>query len=411
MATSERAPLAAGAARSPSAIRDTVAAAAAGPLRAGAGLPPRRGRGPGWAALVAEIPEAESIRINNEVYELQAAGTDVVVLSLGEAFFDLPAFPFPATYHYGSSRGLADLRGKLAAAYYGVPVDPAREIILTPGSKLAIYMVLAALLDPGDEVVILEPAWVSYREQVRLCRGHPVHVPVGGDPADYVGPRTKVLIVNNPQNPQGRVHTGAELAVLHGLAERHGFWLLADEAYSDFVVAPDAFVSAGAGDPDKHHTIICNSLSKNLGISGWRLGYAIGAAPLMAQILKINQHLATCPPTVLEAYVAAHFDELRAAAAPQIRDVVRRRQAAADHLRRLGIESLPGTATFYLFVRVGASGSAAFAQALLRRFGVAVVPGIGYGASCDGFVRVSVGTETEARVRLGLDRLGALSRT
>jgi aspartate/methionine/tyrosine aminotransferase len=369
---------------------------------------------PAPAAHLANIAQALSIRYNNLVYEMKSRGEDVIVLSLGEAFFDIPLFrfddlPMPDGYHYSHSRGLPALRRRLAGYYgtrYGVPVDPDTEIIVTAGSKIAIHMALMAILDPGDEVIVLEPAWVSYTEQVKLCHGVPVMVPhdtaIFGLGAFVTG-RTRAIIVNNPNNPSGKVFSRAELEHLHALADRHGLFLLSDEAYSDFL-PDDSFLSCGVLDPEKRHTIVCNSMSKNYGMSGWRIGYAISRPGLMDEVLKINQHLVTCAPTILQHYLERHFDEVLDITRPQIAEVVRRRAELAAFMDALGMEYLPGNSTFYFFVSIARAGvsSEEFCTRLLTEHGVSTVPGIGYGASCDGFIRVSVGTESMERTRRGI---------
>ena len=359
------------------------------------------------ARYVDDVVPAMSVKFNGGVYEMKQAGEDVTVLSLGEAYFDIPLFPFealpfPQLYHYSHSRGIPGLRARLAEYYrdqYGVPVDPATEIVITSGSKLALHMCFMALLDPGDEVVVPEPAWVSYSEQVRLCHGSPIMVP-RGVPVEELGawitPRTRAIVVCSPQNPTGRVYTRDELRHLHRLAREHDLYLVADEAYSDFTLDGE-FASCGVDDPGKRHTIICNTMSKNYGMSGWRVGYVMTNAELLAQILKINQHLITCPATPLEQYLERHFDDILAITKPQIRDLIERRAGLGVYMRELGLDFMEGSSTFYHFVSIAGSAlsSEAFCDRLLRERKVAVVPGIGYGASCDGFVRVSVGTEAE----------------
>lgn len=375
----------------------------------------------GTSRLVNSVEPAESVRHNNLVYELQATGRDIITLSLGEAFFDIPvprfAEPGPAgLHHYSHSRGLPELRARLAKYYRNhlrTPVDPDREILVTAGSKAAIYLALLATVDPGDEVVIPEPYWLSYPEQVRLCGGVPVPVPHDAGIADldrYIGPRTRAIIINNPNNPSGRAYSAAELRQLHELADRHGIYLLADEAYNEFVLDSDEFIPCGSLDPEKQHTITVNSLSKNYGISGWRIGYTIAAAPLVDQILKLNQHLITCAPTILSWYLAEHFDDLIEVTRPQIERVVRLRNRAAGWLAERGIGALPGTATFYLFASLGDSAlnSVEFAGRLLRERSVSVVPGLAYGPSCDRHIRISVGTEPEDRLIRGIDAIEQL---
>ncbi len=369
---------------------------------------------PAPAPHLGGVAPALSIRYNNLVYEMKARGEDVIVLSLGEAFFDIPMFgledlPMPDGYHYSHSRGVPELRRRLAAYYgerYGVPVDPEREIVVTAGSKIAIHMSLMAILSPGDEVLVLEPAWVSYTEQVRLCHAVPVMVPHDRSVFKLDGlvtPRTRAIIVNNPNNPSGKVLSLGELEHLHALAERNGLFLLSDEAYSEFV-PEGAFVSCGRLDPAKAHTIVCNSMSKNHGMSGWRIGYVIGRPALIDEVLKINQHLVTCAPTILQHYLERHFERLLEITRPQIGEVVRRRRELTGYLDALGMPYLPGDSTFYIFVSIARSGasSEAFCTRLLAEHRVSTVPGIGYGPSCDGFIRVSVGTESMERTRRGI---------
>lgn len=366
------------------------------------------------AKYVENVVEAMSIKFNNRVYEMKEAGEDVIVLSLGEAFFDIPLFPFdtlpfPDLYHYSHSRGVIGLRRKLAAYYhdqYGVPVDPATEIIVTAGSKAALHMSFMALLEPGDEAVVPEPAWVSYSEQIRLCHGNPIMVPYDvpvEDLGDWVTPKSRAIVICSPENPTGKVYTRDELRSLHRLAKERDLYLLADEAYSDFLL-DDEFVSCGVEDPEKRHTIICNSMSKNYGMSGWRVGYVLSNPEVIEQILKINQHLITCPATILEHYLERHFDDILEITKPQIADVVKKRALLAEYMKELGLSHLEGTATFYFFVWIGESGlsSEEFCDRLLSERNVCVVPGSGYGESCDGFVRVSVGTESMERTKRGI---------
>lgn len=369
---------------------------------------------------MVNVVQALSIKYNNIVYEMKARGEDVVVLSLGEAFFDIPLYrfddlAFPDVYHYSHSRGVPELRAKLAAYYgseYGVAVDPAAEMLVTAGSKIAIHMTLMALVGPGDEVLIHEPAWVSYTEQVKLCHGVPVQVPYDQTVFDFpkhITPRTKAIIINQPNNPRGSLYSEVELTYLHELARERGLFLISDEAYSDFI-NDEQFISVGVHDPAKEHTIICNSMSKNYGMSGWRIGYVIARPDITDQILMINQHLVTCASTILLLYLARHFEEIIAITKPQIRDVVRRRRELSQFMDEIGLRRLPGDATFYFFVSIAPTTltSDEFCTRLLREHGVSVVPGIGYGKSCDRFVRVSVGTETMDRTRAALRTMKAL---
>lgn len=371
--------------------------------------------------VVSKAIPALSIAYNTMVYELQSQHIDVTVLSLGEAFFDLPMFdfntlPFPASYHYSHSRGIPKLRQVLSDYFqdqYDVKFNPDKEIILTAGSKIAIYMVLMALVNPGDEVIIHDPAWVSYPEQVKLCHGIPICVPYYESVYDfekYITNRTKVLIVNNPNNPRGSVLTLDEIAHLYKLAEKYNLYILSDEAYSDFVVNKEQFISIGNFDKNFKFSIICNSISKNFGISGWRIGYVIANEFLIEHILKLNQHLITCPPTLLEYYIAEYFYDILKFTKPQIADLMVKRKKIIEYIEKLGLNFLEGNTTFYIFLGIAGSYlcSDDFCKKLLEQDHICIVPGIGYGKSCDKFVRVSIGAEPLERIFLALDKIKKL---
>jgi aminotransferase len=372
---------------------------------------------PEISRTTARAVEAMSIKYNTMVYEMKAAGHHVTVMSLGEAYFDIPLMsfddlPFPDIYHYSHSRGIPELRAKIADYFksqYDVHFNPADEIIITAGSKAAIFMSLMAIIDPGDEVLYSEPAWVSYPEQVRLCHGVPVGLPYDQSVANYrqyITPKTKAIIIANPHNPRGYVFSREELEHLLDLARQFNLWLLCDEAYSDFATN-SSFVSLAKLDSKKSHSIVFNSLSKNFGFSGWRLGYVISNPDLIFQVLKVNQHLITCPATILEHYVCKHFDKILSITKPQIAALVAQRESLARYMDKIGLKYLEGAATFYFFVSLDGSklGSEAFATRLLQQRHIAVVPGIGYGPSCDRFIRVSIGAASLEENMQGLDRI------
>ena len=366
--------------------------------------------------VVDKIIQATSIKLNNIVYEKKSQGTDVITLSLGEAFFDIPLedftkLPFPDIYHYSHSRGILELRKNIAkyfSSQYDVYIDPEEEIIITAGSKIAIYMSLLAVTNPGDEVIIPEPAWVSFPEQVKLCRGVPIQIPYDisvYDYENYITNRTKLIIINNPHNPTGKIYSLDELTFLYSLAEKYNIYILSDEAYSDFILDEDQFVSIGNLDKEKRRLILCNSISKNYGISGWRLGYVVTNKLLINQILKVNQHLITCPATILEYYISKYFFKIIETTKPQIKEVVERRMEYSKYMDSIGLKYLPGKGTFYFFVSIEGSllSSDEFAMRLLDEYNIATVAGLGYGYSCDKFIRVAVGTENWDRTTFAFD--------
>ncbi len=364
--------------------------------------------------VVDNSEEAMSIKYNTMVYELQRQGKDVLVLSLGEAFFDIPLFsfsdlPYPSLYHYSNSRGTPELRAKLSEFFlsnYDIPIDYEKEILVTAGSKAAIHFAFMATLNPDDEVIIPEPFWVSYPEQVKLCYAKPVCVPYDKSVYDfenYITEKTKVIIINNPHNPTGYVYKEEEIKHLLHLAEKYNLLIFSDEAYSEFV-DEDVFISPAKIDREKKHTVVFNSISKNYGISGWRLGYVIANEKLINAILKVNQHLVTCPATILEYYVEKYFYDILEYTNPQIKAVVRKRNELAVYMKEIGLDVLDGTSTFYFFVSIAPSllTSEEFCTKLLQEEYIATVPGIGYGQSCDKFIRVSIGAASTDKIKEGL---------
>jgi aspartate/methionine/tyrosine aminotransferase len=360
--------------------------------------------------VIRETAEATSIYINQIVYDMRRAGYDPTALSLGEAYFDIPLFDFGKLdiekgYHYSDSRGIPELRSKIAdyyGAHYGAAVNGHDEILITAGSKPVIYLAMLTALNSGDEVAIHEPCWLSYPDQARLCGAVPVQIPYFVEPkdfADYYSERTRMVIINNPNNPSGRVYSADELSDLYVTCRDRGIYLLVDEAYSDFVV-DEPFVSAAKLVPDKDGLIVVNSLSKNMGMSGWRIGYAISHASFISQLLKANQHIVTCAPTVLMQYCSKYFDDILLATLPQTRAVVEKRHRVGEMMDELKLERLDGSATFYYFLSIGdfPGTSADLAMYLLADKFIAVVPGSAYGNSTERFVRLSIGTESEERI-------------
>lgn len=363
--------------------------------------------------IVGNIPEALSIYINQIVYEQKRRGKDMTVLSLGEAFFDIPMFDFSKLdfvkgYHYSDSQGIPELREKICKFYlkeYGSQVKP-EEILVCAGSKPILFIAMQCTLNSGDEVLIHEPGWLSYQEQARLVGAVPKFIPYDcpvQDFCEYFTKNTKMLVINNPNNPSGRLYTAAELKTLYKHARSHGIYLLVDEAYSDFII-DEEFYSAANLSSTKDGVIVVNSLSKNMGMSGWRVGYVITEPSLIGQILKINQHIITCAPTVLLLYLIRYFDNIVSITLPQVRSVVEKRKRIADFMRHIELEYMGGESTFYFFVNIEnfPSSSLYFSLYLILKHGIAVVPGSAYGDSTERFVRISIGTEPEEKIHEAL---------
>jgi aspartate aminotransferase/aminotransferase len=286
-------------------------------------------------------------------------------------------------------------------------------MLITAGSKIGVYYALQTILNDGDEVLLLEPFWVSYTEQVKLVGAIPKSVPNNvnvHDLENFVTSKTRVLILNNPQNPTGKNYSRKELEHIFEVAKRFDIAIISDEAYSDFVCDDDVFISMGSIDPAFERTVIVNSISKNFGISGWRIGYLISNMEIVDVALKLTQHTMTCAPTPLLMYLDRYFEDIIQVTKPQIDLLLRKRSRVLNSITDVGLRVELGNSTFYFFVDIRPSGldSIAFCDRLLQEYKVVAVPGIGYGASCDHFVRISIGSETEERINHGLQQIRRL---
>ncbi len=367
---------------------------------------------------IQNVPEALSIYINQIVYSEKRKGIDIATLSLGEAFFDIPEFSFKNIdfvkgYHYSDSLGLPELRKKIMNYYnskYDAQIKDIDEILISSGSKAIIFMAMQAVLNDGDEVLIHEPAWLSYEEQVKLVGASPRFLSYDCKVEEFPSfftEKTKLLILNNPNNPAGWIYDSKKLQFIYEECKRRGIYILMDEAYSDFVGTKDEFISLASIVPDKKGVIIVNSLSKNMGMSGWRIGYVIAEKGIINNILKLNQHIITCAPTILQMYLAYYFDDIISITLPQAKEVVEKRKRIKSYMNQIGLDYLPGNSTFYFLVSIEGNNSSTldFCLYLLFKYGIATVPGGAYGKSTEKFVRVGIGAESEERLKLALNTI------
>ena len=365
---------------------------------------------------IANIPEALSIYINQLVYSEKRKGIDVITLSLGEAFFDIPNYSFDEInfvqgYHYSDSMGIPELRKRILDYYnnnYNAKIPNISNIMISSGSKAIIYMIMQSTLNVGDEVLIHEPAWLSYREQVKLVGAIPQFIPYDCEftkITDYLTEKTKLLVLNNPNNPSGRIYSSKQLEKIYIDCYKRGIYILMDEAYSDFIEEKNDFCSLASVAKNLDGVFIVNSLSKNMGMSGWRIGYVIANEDKITNLLKLNQHIITCAPTILQLYIAHYFEDIINVTLPQIKEVVQKRKRIIAYMDFIGLKYMEGISTFYIFVKMEGlkSNTLDFCLYLLFKYGISTVPGDAYGMSTNDFIRISIGTESEERIKYSLD--------
>lgn len=346
-------------------------------------------------------------------FELLIGRDDIISLGVGEPDFPTPwAMREEAYYHleqghtsYTSNWGLTELREAISKylSKYELHYDAKNEILITVGVSEAIDAVLRAILNPGDEVIVAEPCYVSYQPLVELCNAHLVRLDTTPDNfiltaeaiERRITPKTKVLMLCSPSNPTGRMIPAEELAKIADVAKKHQIWVLSDEVYCELVYDDNKHVSIGSMPGMKDYTVILNGFSKAFAMTGWRIGYLACPADLMAQVHKLHQYSTICAP-IMSQYAA--LEGLRSGA-----DEVERMRVSYQQRRNLMINGfaemgLPVTepeGAFYIFVDIRKLGlsSESFATKLINEYKVAVVPGNVFGSGAEGFVRCCYATE------------------
>jgi aspartate aminotransferase len=367
---------------------------------------------------ISDLPRS-GVRAMMEIAE-RTPGT--VRLEIGDPDFATPGHIVEAALraardgdtHYTSSAGIPELRGLLVeklAARNGIQCS-AEDVVVTTGACGAIAFTFLALLAPGDEVLVPDPAWPNYRPLALAAGGVPVPYrldPGRGFEPDLdaleaaISPRARILVANSPGNPTGSVFAPNVVEELVEFAARHDLWLLSDECY-DELVFDGRHTSPAALAPDR--VIGVFSFSKTYAMTGWRVGYAVcppGVARLLAQA---QETLVSCVSTVSQRAAVAALTGAQEPVATMREAYRARRDVALDALEAAGGGYVRPSGAFYVMVEIGGDEpSEPFARRLLEERRVAVTPGSAFGANGEGLVRISLAASEEAIV-IGLERLG-----
>jgi len=349
-------------------------------------------------------------------FDIVATMKDVISLGIGEPDFVTPEPIVQAGIrslqagetHYTSNHGVLALRQELSnylQKKYGVVYDPATDLVITVGVSEALYLAMTAILNPGEEVIIPTPCFVSYQAEVILAGGIPIEIPTcvedgfqvrTKDIEAAISPRTKAILIGYPNNPTGGVATRTALLELADLAEKHNLVVISDELYDQLVYnVPHVCFPALPG--MQKRTILLGGFSKNYAMTGWRIGFAAGPVDLINGLVRIHQYTIMSAPTMaqmaaLEAMQTGHpyVEEMRA-------EYDRRRKLIVGGLNQIGLPTFEPHGAFYAFPDIKASGmdEETFAKKLLEEEHVAVVPGTAFGPGGEGYVRCSYATAYE----------------
>jgi aminotransferase len=381
-----------------------------------------RGRRDPIARRVRAVP-ASGIR---RFFDIINTMHDVISLGVGEPDFVTPLHIRQAGIRslqegytsYTSNFGLLELRQRIVTQLerlYGVAYDPANEVLVTNGVSEALDLAVRALVDPGDEVIIPEPSYVSYAPCVVFAGGTPVMVPTSEAQgfavsarqiAGAVTARTKAILLGYPNNPTGAAVPRPELAAIVRLAEEHDLFVISDEIYARLVYDGWEHTCVAALPGARGRTILLNGCSKSYAMTGWRIGYAAAPAEIVEAMMKIHQYGALCAPTMAQHAAIEAIDAGEPDLQAMLAEYARRRAMFVDGLNRIGLRCPRPQGAFYAFPSIAVTGlsSDAFAEQLLFQEKVAVVPGSAFGPSGEGHVRMCYATAyeklEEALVRL-----------
>jgi aminotransferase len=351
-----------------------------------------------------------------EFFDIVYSTPDCISLGVGEPDFITPwrisdsgvyAIKDGCT-HYTPNRGLPELRDVVAEyteKKYKLSYDPDRELIITMGVSQGLDLALRSIVDPGDEVIIIEPCYVSYSANVTLLQGVPVTIPVTSDNGfalniedikSRLTQKTKAIILNYPANPTGSTIDEATLKKIARLAIERNIIVISDELYSAILYDRDHFSIARCPGM-KERTIYLNGFSKSHAMTGWRLGYVAGPEFLVNMMLKIHQYTALCAPSISQYAAVEALRRGEKDVLSMREEYRRRRNFIVNSFNDMGLKCPMPDGAFYVFPDISGSGmdSRTFALELLKKEKVAVVPGVVFGAPGENHIRCSYATSME----------------
>ena len=335
---------------------------------------------------------------------------DAISLGVGEPDFDTPwRIRDEAIYSleqgrtfYTSNAGLKELKQEIAVylkSRFGLEYDPVSEMMMTVGGSEAIDIAFRAMLDPGDEVLIPQPSYVSYLPCTILAGGKPVIIPLKNENEfrltpqelrDAITEKTKILVLPFPNNPTGAIMERSDLEAIADIIIEHDIFVMTDEIYAELTYDKEHF-SIAALPGMKERTVYINGFSKAYAMTGWRLGYACAPERILKQMLKIHQYAIMCAPTTSQYAAVVAIRDCDQEVADMREEYNERRRYLLHRFEKMGLKCFEPFGAFYMFPDISEFGLTAdeFATKLLESKKVAVVPGTAFGESGEGHLRIS----------------------
>lgn len=370
-----------------------------------------------FSNLIQQITSSATVTLAEKARSLKDAGESVIDLTIGEPDFPTPLPIIEAANQamrrgetkYTNSRGIPELRKAISKKLerdYHLTYSADSEIIATPGGKQGILYAVMAFINPGDEVLCVEPCWLGYESCIKIVGGKYVGVPTVEKDGfsftektlnDRITPRTRMIIINSPSNPTGKVMSEAELEAVAKVCKSHDLICVSDDIYEHIVFDDHRFRTIAAMPGMKERTIVLNGFSKAYSMTGWRLAYLAAEKSIIAQINKLQQLSATCPSSI------SQWAGVEALNGPQdsvlaMRDAYqRRRDLVYQGFNNDKVSCSKTEGAFYAFVNIikVAPSSDKACEILLEKSKLVTVPGSAFGSAGEGFVRLSFGTSDE----------------
>ena len=380
-----------------------------------------------WKTRIAPSVEAVPPSGIRKFFDIAAEMEDVISLGVGEPDFVTPWTIRESCIYgleqgrtsYTGNRGLPELLEEIARhkkEQHGLDYDPKTDVLVTVGVSEALDLALRALLSPGDEVLIPEPCYVSYKACTTLAGGVAVPVPArienefritAEDLEAHVTPRTRVLLIGYPNNPTGAVMRREHLAELADFAETHDLLVISDEIYGDLTYGGEPHVSFASLPGMQERTLLLDGFSKAYAMTGWRIGYALGAPEIIAAMTKIHQYTMLCAPITAQLAAVEALKRGEKYRDKMVAEYDMRRGFIYQGLTKLGLSCFEPKGAFYIFPDVSSTGlsSEDFAEKLLMSEHVALVPGTAFGDCGKGYVRCSYATSLD-KIDEALARIG-----
>jgi aminotransferase len=346
-------------------------------------------------------------------FDLLSSVEDVISLSIGEPDFVTPWHIREAGIYslekgytmYTSNSGMPELRQELASyleLHYGVSYHPEHEILITAGSSEGLDLILRAIINPGDEVIIPDPCYVAYPADITLAGGAPILVPTNEennfvirarDIEARITKRTKAILIGYPANPTGAVMSKKEADAIAELAKKHDLPVISDEIYARLVYGVEHICFPSLPGM-KRRTVLISGFSKSHAMTGWRIGYVAADRRFIQALTKIHQYTMLCAPTMTQMAAIEALRNGEDEVEKMVQEYNRRRRFMVKRFNEIGLPCFEPKGAFFAFPSIKATGmnSEEFAEKLLLAEKVAVVPGIAFGPSGEGFVRCCYAT-------------------